>query len=53
MTQAAPGLVLQLHNVARRYGVISFVDKLPAAVVLAQAQLVHHWRWGTTPLFLR
>jgi hypothetical protein len=52
MTQVAPSLVLQLHDLAGRYGVGSFVDELPAEVVLPQAQLVHRRRWGMTPLFL-
>jgi hypothetical protein len=50
VTQAAPDLVLQLHDVAERYGVSSFVDELPAEEVLPQAQLVRRRRWGTIPL---
>jgi hypothetical protein len=53
MIQAAPGLVLRLHDVTGRYGIGSFVDELPAEVVLPQAQLVHRRRWGMTPLSLR
>jgi hypothetical protein len=53
MTQAAPDLVLRLHDVAGRYGIGSFVDKLPTKVVLPQAQLVRRRRWGTIPLSSR
>jgi hypothetical protein len=53
MTQVVLGLVLRLHDVVGRCGVGSFIDELPADVVLPQAQLVHRRRWGMTPLFLR
>jgi hypothetical protein len=45
-----PDLVLRLHDVTGRYGVGSFVDKLPVEAVLPQAQWVRRRRWGMIPL---
>jgi hypothetical protein len=53
MIQAAPGLVLRLHDVTEHYGVGSFVGELPAEEVLPQARLIRRRRWGTIPLFPR
>jgi hypothetical protein len=50
MIQAAPGLVLWLHDVAEHYGVGSFVGELLTEEVLPHARLVHRRRWGMIPL---
>jgi hypothetical protein len=51
--QVVPGLVLRLHDVAKRFGVGSSVGELLAEEVLPQAWLVRRRRWGMITLFPR
>jgi hypothetical protein len=50
MIQAALGPALRPRDVAEYFSVGSFVGGIPTEEVLPRAQLVHHRRWGATPL---